>query len=331
LIAFAQASSNSLSAFRERAMPNKADIKWFKEQFGATIQTAIAGTPLSLDMIVAIACQETGFIWSILRKKSLPLARVVALCVGDTIDFKPPNKGRKAFPKNRAELQSKPGGKEMFDIARAALVDMDAFIPGYKSAVANPNKFCHGYGVFQRDLQFYLNDPDYFLNKDYENFDRTLEHCLKELHRGLKLLDYEDRDTITHREFASVAIAYNTGGYKKSKGLKQGHNDGEKFYGERIMEYLELSAGVEAMAETVAETMADAMQPGRYVVSARNGLNLRGGPGTNFNPPIKLIATGTILQVVSQHSTDKNWALIDLEGDGLTDGFVFAPFLSKAN
>lgn len=50
-------------------MPNAEDIRWFKEHFGAKIASAAAGTPFDVDMLTALACQETGEIWPILRKK----------------------------------------------------------------------------------------------------------------------------------------------------------------------------------------------------------------------------------------------------------------------
>lgn len=175
-------------------MPTTDDIRWFKQQFRSQVDAALTGTPFDLDMLVAIASQETGYIWSVLRKKQLPLDRVLALCVGDTIDFKGPGKGRQAFPRTKELLVAAPRGQEMFDIARQALEDMAVFIPGYHSAVANPNKFCHGYGVFQRDLQFFKDDPNYFLERRYENFADTLAQCLGELRRGLKKLGFEIAD-----------------------------------------------------------------------------------------------------------------------------------------
>ena len=143
-------------------MPKAEDIRWFKRHFHAQIERTLAGTPFDLDMIVAVACQETGHIWSILRHKSLSTAQVVALCVGDTLDA---DRGRRAFPRTKADLIAKPHGQEMFNIARKALVDMAAHIPGFSGALSRPNKFCHGYGVFQYDLQFFLVDPDYFIKK----------------------------------------------------------------------------------------------------------------------------------------------------------------------
>ena len=158
-------------------MPKADDIRWFKEQFQTSIKAAIQGTPFSVDMITAVACQETGFIWQVLRKRQLSVDRILELCVGDTIDARPDGKGRRVFPKTKAELLSKARGDEMFAIARQALIDMAQHISGYSSAVANPNKFCHGFGIFQFDLQFFPNEPDYFLQKRYANFD----DCLREV------------------------------------------------------------------------------------------------------------------------------------------------------
>ena len=307
---------------QETTMPAADDIRWFKQMFRSQIEPALTATPFDVDMIVAIASQETGYIWSVLRKKQLPLERVVALCVGDTIDFKGPGKGRQAFPRTKDALVAAPNGQMMFDIARKALEDMAAYIPGYHAAVANPNKFCHGYGVFQRDLQFFKDDPDYFLERRYENFADTLTHCLGELQRGLKKLGFESRTHLSDLEFAMVAIAYNTGGYNPAKALKQGFFDGEKYYGERIFEYLTLSRSV--------DTVATQLAPGRYVVMARGGLKLRGGPGTNFGSE-RTLPAGTELDVVELSNADPSWARVDLEGDGLLDGYVFASFLVPAD
>jgi hypothetical protein len=301
-------------------MPTADDIRWFKQQFRARIEPALTGVPFDLDMIVAIACQETGEIWPVLRKKGLPLDRIVALCVGDTIDYKARNQGRQAFPRNKEALVAEPNGQLMFDIARRALEDMAAYIPGYQGAVANPNKFCHGFGVFQRDLQFFKEDPDYFLERRYESFANSLTHCLGELRRGLTTLRYQSRASLTDTEFAKVAIAYNTGRYNASKGLKQGYFDGGKYYGERIHDYVTLSRTVDAGAQ---------LTPGRYVVIARGGLKLRGGPGTDFESE-RTLPAATELNVVDVDRQDPSWVRVDIEGDGLLDGYVFASFLAPA-
>jgi hypothetical protein len=69
--------------------------------------------------------------------------------------------------------------------------------------------------------------------------------------------------------------------------------------------------------------------PGRYVVIARDGLRLRGGPGTDFDSE-RTLPTGTELNVIKIDSDDPDWVSVDLEGDGLIDGFVFGAFLRRA-
>jgi hypothetical protein len=230
-------------------MPTAADIQWFKQNFHTEVEAAIAGTTFDVDMIVAIACQETGDVWPILRKKPLTVQQVVALCVGDTLDA---DRGRSAFPKTKADLMAKPNGPAMFAIARQALLDMAQHVPGFQSAIANPNKFCHGYGVFQFDLQFFLTDPDYFLQKKYEQFSETLRKCLEELRTAAKRIHFDTKPSLTDTEMAAVAIAYNTGGFNPSKGLKQGHFDGSRFYGEEIFDFIRLSRTVALPGNTPA-------------------------------------------------------------------------------
>jgi hypothetical protein len=220
----------------EIAMPNAADMKWFKENFHTEIEAAIAGTPFTLDLLVAVACQETGHIWSVLRKKpSFTLDQILALCVGDTLDA--PN--RSAFPKTKAALLAKPDGDKMFKIGREGLVAMAQHIRGFP--VSNPNKFCHGYGMFQYDLQFFLEDPQYFLQKRYEKLHETLGKCLSELTSKAKKIHLFDKPSLTDMELTAVAIAYNTGSFKPNKGLQQGHFNGTKFYGEEIFDFIRLA------------------------------------------------------------------------------------------
>ena len=69
--------------------------------------------------------------------------------------------------------------------------------------------------------------------------------------------------------------------------------------------------------------------PGRNMVIARDGVKLRGGPGTNFESE-QTLAFGTILTVVAVSSQDPSWVRVDLQGDGLLDGYVFASFLAPA-
>lgn len=254
-------------------MPNAAAIRWFKSQFHSQIHAAVQGTPFSADLLTAIACQETGYIWDPLRKKNMSTDQVLALCVGDTIDS---SGGRKAFPQTKSDLIAKPRGQEMFALARQALVEMAQHIPGYNKAVQNANKFCHAFGIFQYDLQFFPIDPDYFLQRRYASFDASLAKAMGELQSKRSKIGLGDKSTLTELEEVAVAIAYNSGKYVPSKGLKQGHQSSDgKFYGEMVFDFLRLSKSV-SFAGTA---------PGD------------GGGPASLPPPTPVAATGPFFRV----------------------------------
>jgi hypothetical protein len=60
-----------------------------------------------------------------------------------------------------------------------------------------------------------------------------------------------------------------------------------------------------------------------HVTNARDGLNLRSGPGNDF-PVIGSLAFGTRVHLVKREG---RWGLVDVQGDGATDGFVHLAFL----
>jgi hypothetical protein len=215
----------------------REDIRWFKSQFKTQIEAAIPGTPFSLDLLTAIAVQETRYIWSRLYKV-MPVSQVLTLCVGDTIDAP----GRSAFPKTRAELLSVAKGAEMFAIAHEALVAMAEYVPGYKSVAKKPDKFCHGFGIFQYDLQFFIDNPNFFLEKRWYSFDQCLKALMGELKIALKDTYGSGKNTLTDVEMVYVAIAYNKGSVNFARKFKQGYRDDSgKYYGEYLWEYLQLA------------------------------------------------------------------------------------------
>jgi len=306
-------------------MPTKDDMRWFKQQFHEQINAAIEGTPYSLDFMTALACQETGEVWPILRKKNLSVDRILELCVGDTID------GRSAFPRSRDELESAPNGKKMFDIARAALVDMAQFIPSYQGVAAKPNKFCHGFGIFQYDIQFFKNeDPDYFLERRYTSFDASLGKALSELQSAAKKIGLH-KPALTDLEKTFVAIAYNTGGFKPSLGLKQGFkSDDGKFYGEQVFGFIEQSKTVPVDDAGPQPTAPDPAGT-RYKVTSTDPLRLRKEAAidpTNANVLTRLpngqVVTATTNQAVNGFLEVET----DFEGKHFK-GFASAQFLEQ--
>ena len=231
-------------------MPNRDDLQWFKSTFHDQIEPALAGTPFSVDLITALAAQETGHIWGPLHNK-IDLDALLEICVGDTLDA---NGGRKAFPKTREDLVAVARGADMFRIAHDALVAMSRHVPSFAGVAKRASKFCHGYGVFQYDLQFFKTDPDYFLDRKWRRFESSLGKCVEELQNAQRRTNLRGETTLTDLEQVHVAIAYNAGSFKPAKGLKQGFFDGRKFYGEMIFDFLRL-------AQTVSIAAAPASLP----------------------------------------------------------------------
>jgi hypothetical protein len=309
-------------------MPTTSDIEWFKREFHAPIAKATAGTPFDLSMLCAIACQETGYIWSVLRKKGMATAAILKLCVGDTLDS---DKGRSAFPKTKADLVAWKDGQAMFGIAHQGLVDMAVHIPGYSGVAARPAKFCHGFGIFQYDLQFFKTDPDHFLQRRYAEFGPSLAKCLTELKRGLKTLGWSDRTRLTDYEMACVAIAYNTGGFKPGAGLKQGHNDGKKYYGELFFDYLTLARTVADPVETPEPPVVEMAGTWFRVDTTTTTLNLRSSPGRDPKRPkanwVADLPDGQLVRVAVNVPVN-GFLPVETRLDGvLMQGFASADFL----
>ena len=324
-------------------MPTSADILWFKTEFQSQIEPALSSTPLTVDFITAIACQETGELWPVLRRKSLTTAQILALCVGDTLDA---DKGRSAFPTTKADLLSQARGDEMFAIAHEALVNMAAHIPAYSRIAARPDKFCHGFGLFQLDLQFFREDPAYFLQKNYERFDRTLAKCVIELKRALKKLGYDKRASLSDLELAAVGIAYNTGRFNPQKGLKQGHFNGTRYYGEAIFDFIQLAHTVALpgsvaplnppeTGQAIVPAPSEVIATGDFFrVDTREGtLRLRSEPKVSSPPQANVIGNlpdGHVVRAVTGKSSN---AFIEVEtslAGALLRGFASTKFLVPA-
>lgn len=320
------------------------DIRWFKTNFANRIAAAITGTPFDVDMLTAIACQESGELWGTMRHVAgLPLDTIIARCCGDTLDA---DRGRRAFPRTKSDLLATRDGSAMFDIARKALLDMAEHVPAYRFARHRPNKFCHGFGVFQYDLQFFLSNPRYFLERRYEVFENSLDRALGELKTGLRTLGLQGRSSITDLEFCHVAICYNTGGFNPSRGLKQGHESGGKFYGEFIRDYLATARTVAtpggvAIAPPPAGTAslppaapANATGPKFRVDITSTPLRLRSQPRISTPPDANVIATMPDGQVVQSFSGTPVNKFIEVEvtlGGQLFRGFASADFLVRVS
>jgi hypothetical protein len=327
-------------------MPSAEDIAWFKRQFHTDIENGVAGTAFDLDFLTALACQETGEVWPILRKvPGMSVNQVVALCVGDTLDA---DGGRSAFPKTKAALIAKPHGQEMFDIAHRALVDMAAHVRSYRGAASRPNKFCHGFGVWQYDLQFFLEDPRYFLEKRYEQLGETLGKAIGELRSAQRKIGLGNKTPLTDLEMAHVAIAYNTGRFVPSRGLRQGFKDSSgRFYGELIFDFIRLSrtvpvpGGVAPLpapppgnAIVAAPTPVTATGAHFIVATRENPLRLRSEPRFTRPPGANVTTHLPDGHPVRAVSARKRNGFIEVETDlfgANFRGFASAEFLRPAS
>ncbi len=295
-------------------------IRWFKDTFKNELQNATVNSPYTEDLLCAIAYQETGYIWSQLINK-VPISDLVKLCVGDTLDA--PN--RSAFPKTKAALLTATNGQDMFDIARKALVDMSKHITGYNSAVKNKNKFCHGFGIFQYDLQFFKTDPNYFLNKKWENTDACFGRCISELKNAQDRQGWSTKTVLTDTEKVYVAIAYNKGRADLSLGFKQGHkSDDGRYYGENIFDYLRIAQTISLTnpiepAPLPAPTPVSSSKKIFKVKDTTTSLNLRATPSIpKIKPNSNILAglpAGHLLSIVSGSISNK-WIQVETSING---------------
>ncbi len=320
-------------------MTTRESIQWFKQTFRTQLQNATQQTPYSIDLLCALAYQETGYIWSSMAGK-LSLAEIALLAVGDTLDT--PN--RKAFPKNKQALLNAPNGAAMFAIAREQLVKMAKHVKGYSGAVANPNKFCHGFGIFQYDLQHYLTNPTYFLEKKWSDVDTCFSHCIEELNAAKARQGWRSKTALTDEEKVFVAIAYNKGSANLSKGFKQGFKSADgKFYGENIFEYLRLSQSIPATTDTdsvVTPTPFAPLPAPTPVLSDKkiyrvkvtsNQLNLRSEPKVPRDNPGSNVKTklpnGHLVSWLSGKTTDKFLEVETSLNGAYFKGYVAQEFL----
>jgi hypothetical protein len=213
--------------------------RWFKTTFGPQIVDAVGGTPFTVNLLTAIAIQETYEIWGRIFNGTMTPEEILDACVGDVISA--PQRG--AFPKTKDELIAAPRGQEMFDVARQALADMAKHAPEYQRYVANPQRFCHAFGVFQYDIQFFKDDPDFFLQRKWSDLGECLTRCIAELTRVTRKTFGANKQSLSDTEAAYVAIGYNQGSVNIAKGLKQGFKDDTgKYYGEYVADYLRIAA-----------------------------------------------------------------------------------------
>lgn len=152
---------------------------WLLSHFHINIEQAIEGTDFTVNLICAIACQETAQRWLLWIDKYDP-ETILQRCVFDASgDF--PNTSRSAFPKNAADFHNK-YGDEFTDMLISEGNKMRAMPQPGDANGYNPSHFLYkGYGIFQYDLQAVLTDELFFRNKLWYNIDECCKRCIQEL------------------------------------------------------------------------------------------------------------------------------------------------------
>jgi hypothetical protein len=82
-------------------------------------------------------------------------------------------------------------------------------------------------------------------------------------------------------------------------------------------------AGPEPIAEPIAPAAPASATTDTRIVIARDGLRLRSGPSETASI-VRTIPSGTRVNVIAREG---QWGLVDLQGDGQADGFMFLSFL----
>jgi len=222
----------------------------------------------------------------------------------------------------------------MFTLARTALAGLAEIDKTYNAVHdGNPNKFCHGFGILQNDIQHFQTDPDFFLEQRWGSFAACLAKAVRELKGALRERGLDDNASLTNFEASTVAITYNTGTYNPSRKLKQGFKSDGKYYGELVFDYISRSQAIQVQPEDQVVGLGSGQeadqtirQPGTFEVIARGGLRLRGGPGTEFQI-LDLLGFGDLVSVLAFTGVAGEWAIVDIEGDGTADGCAFAQYL----
>ncbi len=306
---------------------SKSAIRWFKTAFHEKLADAVENTPFDIDLLCAIAYQETGYVW---RKytSSHSVEEILTICVGDTIDYP----RRKAFPRSREALEEyEPKGKQMFKIARKALLHVARYEAGYQGVAKKPHKFCRGYGIFQYDLQFFKEDPDYFLEKKWENFDECLAKCIEELVAAKRRQGWSSKTTLTRDEKIHVAIAYNRGKSNVGKGFKQGYYSGGKYYGEWVDSYYETSGTIEVVPVVSADPATPhpvAVADELYRVRVNSFLSLR-ERSTKFSAELARLPAGQIVINYPDDGRDEWWRVETNLVGTVYRGYVYSGYLQK--
>src|SRR6185503_7802194 len=168
--------------------------EWMKGNFSNQISQAVAATPFSVDIVCGIACQETAYFW-LSFIDTLSVDEVLARCVLDASgDF--PGTQRSVFPRNTDRFRSRFGDE--FTEMLISEANKTRQLRGF-----GPQRWVYkGYGIYQYDLQYVIEDEEFFREKQWYQFEQCLNRLLKELKEKFE----------THHDIWKAIRAYNGSG-----------------------------------------------------------------------------------------------------------------------
>ncbi|MEP3198203.1 MAG: hypothetical protein ABJO57_10060 [Lentilitoribacter sp.] len=219
-------------------------MKWFVRTFGDRIDKRIRNTPYTKSFVTAVATQETAYVFGPLRRRIKDEQKLLSLLVLDTYGW---SRRRSYFPRSRQELLNAPNGKKMFQIARNSLEAIAKEREGFVDyANERPKQILFGYGIFQYDLQEFRNDPSFFLDKKWYNFEACLEKAIGEFDEKAKQMKYKKpRNKYSRDQLVRIGIVYNLGfkRYKPKGDYSQGFKNPTSGirYGTYIDNYMKLA------------------------------------------------------------------------------------------
>jgi hypothetical protein len=143
--------------------------------FDKNFTDATIGTPFDKKHLVAIACQETAYMWVNWIGK-YDSATILKRCVLDgTGDTNDTIGMRSAFPKNKVHFLTKFPQSDLDMLIEEG--NKTRQLRGLNSATI----LYKGYGLWQYDLQYILTDKDFFLQKQWYSMAECLKRVMKEL------------------------------------------------------------------------------------------------------------------------------------------------------
>lgn len=184
-------AARSLSGLPINEAQTRRATRWLMQHFGTQLHSAGEGTEFGADILCAIVCQETAYFWLPLLEKlqnQTPYKNnpgeladvIVARCVLDASgDY--PGTSRNPFPKNTAAFRERYGS----DFTNLLISEANATrrLRGY----SDKQWVYKGYGIFQYDLQSVVDDEDFFRERRWHDFDRSLNRCMGELREKFRI------------------------------------------------------------------------------------------------------------------------------------------------